>query len=108
MGLKTGFGAVPVPLSETACGLPLALSVITSVVVRGVCPEAVGLNTTGMLVVPLGATVIGAAGVGRLKPAASAKSPGLLPLNVSPVICNGALPVLVAVTESGALVVPTA
>lgn len=106
MGLKAAVGAVPVPVSETACGLLPALSVMTSVAER--CPDAVGLNTKGIPVEPLGAMVMGAAVVGRTKPVDNPKSPGLPPLRDSPVICNGALPVLVAVTDSVALLLPMA
>lgn len=52
--------------------------------------------------------MIGAAAVGSVKPLASAKSPGLLPPNVTAVICKGALPVLFAAIGNVALVLPTA
>lgn len=94
-------------MSATLCGLPLALSVTMSDALR--VPDAVGLNTTGMLVAPpLAATVMGTAEVGRIKVAGNPKSAGLLPPNPSPVIWRAALPVLLAVTGCGALVVPTA
>lgn len=96
-----------VPLSPTLCGLPLALSVMTSDALR--VPDAVGLNTTGMLVTPpLAATVRGVAGVGAVKVPENPKSAGLLPANPRPVIWSAALPVLVTVTVCGRLVAPTA
>lgn len=95
-----------VPVSATVCGLPLALSVMTSDALR--VPDAVGLNTTGMTAELLAATVIGEAGVGTMNVAGNPKSAGLLPPNPNPVIWRAALPVLVTVIDCGALVVPTA
>ena len=48
------FTTVPVPLSETVCGLPGALSVIDKVAVRG--PPCVGLKVTLMVQGVPGAT----------------------------------------------------
>ena len=71
-------------------------------------PAAVGEKTTGMLAVPpLARTLRGVAGVGRVKPAAKPKSPGLVPLKARAVICKAAVPELVTVKGRGALEVPT-
>jgi len=42
--LGESFAVVPMPLSATFCGLPLALSVMLSAAVR--VPDAVGLKVT--------------------------------------------------------------
>src|SRR5437868_12742079 len=57
-GLMVAMGAVaamPVPVSGTVCGLPLASSVIVIAPVR--VPVAVGVKVTVMVHVPLAATV---------------------------------------------------
>src|SRR5213082_2545082 len=87
-------GTTPVPVRVTSWGLPLALSVILSVPV--LAPTAVGVNVT--LIV-------------QLAPAASAL-PQLLVWSKSPLIAiaaifSVALPALLSVTVSGALVLPT-
>lgn len=101
-GLNTMVGPTPLPLTLRDCGLPLALSVNCNVAVRG--PNAAGVNTTGMAAVPpFAATVIGRLGVGAVKLAGSAKSPGLAPPKVKPVICSEPFPVFVTVIDKGAL-----
>ena len=93
------FAVVPIPLSVTFCGLPVALSVTDSVPVR--FPICVGLKVT--------LTV-------QLAPAASelpqvwvcAKSPALVPVIAMEVIVNLVVPTLVRVTVFAGLVVPTA
>jgi hypothetical protein len=89
--------AIPVPLRETICGLPGALSVMLSAAVR--VPDAVGLNLTLML---------------QLAPAGSelpqvwvcTKSPALVPVIAMLLMVKLAVPVLLSVTIFGALVVP--
>src|SRR5437016_2908473 len=85
-------GAVPVPLSDTVCGLPVALSAIVTAPVR--VPVAVGVNVTPMV---------------QLAPAAS-DAPQVLvsaksPLAAILVMLRAALPVLVRVTVCETLVV---
>ena len=89
---------MPVPERLTACGLPLALSVMLSEAVR--LPEAEGVKVT--LIV-------------QLAPAATelphvlvrAKSPALVPATAMLVMLKVALPVLLRVTVRAVLVVPT-
>ena len=50
-------GAVPLPFTETVCGLPAALSVVVSVAGRR--PVAVGVNVTLMVQVNPGPRVAG-------------------------------------------------
>jgi hypothetical protein len=91
--------AVPVPLRETVCGLPGALSVTERVPLR--LPVALGVKVT--------LTV-------QLAPAAnelpqvlvSAKSPALVPVIAMPVMLKVVVPTLVRVTVFAGLVVPTA
>ena len=88
--------AVPVPDRLTACGLPLALSVMLTEAVR--LPLAAGVNVT--LIV-------------QLLPAATelphvlvcAKSLALVPVSARLVMFKAALPVLVSVTVWAVLVV---
>jgi hypothetical protein len=93
-GVRLTTGTVPVPLSATLCGLPVALSVTLTVPVR--VPEAVGLKAT--LIVQLAWSPSEA---GQLL--VWAKSP----MVEMPVINNGAVPVLVTVTSRGVLVLLT-
>ena len=91
--------SAPVPLRETFCGLPAALSVILNAAMR--VPDAVGLNLTLML---------------QLAPAANelphvwvcAKSPTLVPVTAMLVIVKEVVPTLVRVTVFTGLVVPIA
>lgn len=55
----------------------------------------------------MAATLIGAAGVGTVKLAGNAKSPGLVPANAKPVIINTPFPVFVTAMVDGALALPT-
>jgi len=96
-GEKETFGdvwVVPVPLRETVCGLPDALSVTESVPLR--MPEVVGLNVTFTVQFAPAATV-------ELQLIVSAK----FALALIPEMVNVAVPELVSVTESGWLVAPT-
>lgn len=82
------------PLSETLCGLPLALSVMLSIPLRE--PLSVGLKVTLMVQLAPVPTEVP-------QVSDSAKSP----LVVMPVMLSVALPVLARVTGCDALVVPT-
>lgn len=91
-------GAVPVPLSATVCGEPVALSAIESVAAKLAAETGVKVTETA-----------------QLEPAASelpqvlvsAKSVGLAPVMVMPVIESVAFPVFISVAVCAAVVVPT-
>jgi hypothetical protein len=85
---------VPVPLRETVCGLPDALSVTEIVPLR--LPEIVGVNVTFTMQFAPAATV---------EPQLFVSAKFALALMFEMV--NVAVPELVSVTESGWLVVPT-
>src|SRR5947209_4698591 len=85
---------LPVPLSETVCGLPLAESVTVIAPVR--VPVVEGVNVTEMLQLAPALNELGQAFV-------CAKSP----LAAMPLIVSAAPPLLVNVTLCAALVVPT-
>jgi len=72
--------SVPVPVSETLCGLPGALSVMLTLAAR--FPVAVGVNVTLI-----------------------AQSPLLAPVMAMLAMVNGAVPLFVSVTLCAALVV---
>ena len=82
-------GAVPVPLRLALWGLPLALSVMLSEAAR--LPLAEGVKVTLMVQLPPAATELPQVLVW-------AKSLALVPVTVTLVIVNVALPVLVRVT----------
>ena len=92
--VTAGAGVEPVPLRVTACGLPDASSVIVTLADRA--PVAVGENVALMVHVALAASVPGQSFV-------CAKSP----LTVIAAMVSGAVPLLVSVTGSAPLVVPT-
>src|SRR5229473_2781047 len=91
-------GAVPVPVSDTLCGLPEASSAIVTLADR--FPVAVGLNLTLMEQFALAAT---------LPPhvLVCEKSPALVPVTAMLEIVNVAVPVLDRLTICTLLVVPT-
>jgi hypothetical protein len=97
---------VPVPFSETDCGLPVALSAILSVAARA--PFAVGVNVT--LIVQLAFAARLPDGLHVPAPAALPKAKSLLlaPMIENPAKLTAADPVLLTVTLSAPLVVPTA
>ena len=99
--LKLTTGSIPVPLSDTVCGLPLALSLIEMLALR--LPVAVGVKVALMLQVPLTARVAGLIGQVWL----GLKSPGLVPPGVMALMLRGAVPLLVRVTDCAPLVVLT-
>jgi len=89
----------PVPTRLTVWGLPVALSVMVNEAVR--VPLAVGLKVTLMAQLPLAATELPQLLVW-------AKSPAFVPVMAMLVRLKEAPPVLVRVTVSAALTVPTA
>src|SRR5207245_857479 len=94
---------MPVPASETDCGLPAASSVMFTVVARA--PVAAGVKLT--LIVQLAPGATEPAPVGQVLPAAKAKSAACAPMMVTPLRSSGPLPLLVRVTVCAGLVVPT-
>jgi hypothetical protein len=97
VGDRLTAGAVPVPVSVTFCGDPVALSAIFSVAVR--VPVAAGLKLTVIVQNPLAATLAPQVLV-------SEKAVALVPLRViaEALSVSGAVPVLVSVTGSVAVV----
>src|SRR5947209_3062997 len=94
---------MPVPASDTDCGLPGASSVMVTVAVRA--PVAAGVKL--MLIVQLAPGATEPAPVGQVLPAAKAKSAACAPMMVMLVRFSGAPPLLVRVTVCAGLVVPT-
>src|SRR2546422_668069 len=94
---------MPVPASDTDCGLPGASSVMVTVAVRA--PVAAGVKL--MLIVQLAPTPTEPAPVGQVLPAAKAKSAACAPVMVMLVRFSGVPPLLVSVRFCAALVVPT-
>src|SRR5208282_3394267 len=84
LGVSVTVGKIPVPLSETPCGLPAALSVTESVAARA--PLALGVNAT--LMVQLPPTASGAVQLSVV----TAKSPLLVPVMAAELTAIGALP----------------
>ena len=90
---------VPVPESDTDCGLPLALSVMVSEAVR--VPAAAGVNKIAMVQLPPAATE-------ELQVSASVKSAASAPVKAMLEMLKLALPVLLRVTTCEELVMSTA
>jgi hypothetical protein len=90
---------VPVPERLTACGLPLALSVMLTDPLRE--PEAEGVKVTLIVQSAPAATELPHVLV-------CAKSPGSVPVIAMLLTLKVALPVLLRVTVRAVLVVPTA
>jgi len=99
VALRAMPGTVPVPESGTVCGLPLALSLITSEALRPPVPS--GLNVTFTAVLLPGVTVIGKV------PEVRVKSPLFVPVIAKFEITRLAVPLFVTVTGVGALAVAT-
>jgi hypothetical protein len=93
VGFKVITAPVPVPVNETVCGLPGALSATESVPVR--VPVAVGVNVTEILQFEPAASVVEQVFV-------CAKSP----VREIPMPVNVDVPSLYSVTICAALVVP--
>src|SRR2546427_8218873 len=94
---------MPIPASDTDCGLPGASSVMVTVAVRA--PVAAGVKL--MLIVQLAPGATEPAQVGQVLSAAKAKSAACAPVMVMLVRFSGAPPLLVSVTFCAGLVVPT-
>jgi len=60
VGVRVTAGAVPLPVSGTVCGLPVALSVTEMLAVR--LPVAVGVKVTEMVQLAPAASVLGLSG----------------------------------------------
>jgi hypothetical protein len=97
--LKLTAGAVPVPVSATVCGLPVALSDTEMLACR--VPEAVGVKVTLMVQLVAAASELPQVLV-------CAKSPLFVPVMLMLLRVKAALPELLSVTVLAALVVPTA
>src|SRR2546422_900668 len=78
VGAKVTAGAMPIPASDTDCGLPRASSVMVTVAVRA--PVAAGVKL--MLIVQLAPGATEPAPVGQVLPAAKAKSAACAPVMV--------------------------
>jgi len=105
-GARLATGKVPVPVSGTVCGLPLALSATLTFADRA--PVAVGLKVTPTP--QLNPTFSELAPKGQAVPLVGApklKSPGFVPVSVIPVILSAAEPLFVTVTLLTALDTPT-
>ena len=98
LGETPATGAVPVPVRPNVCGLPLALSVKINEALR--LPVADGVNVTLTVQVLLGVSVAPEQ-VSALLP----KSLAFVPPIVTVEIVRLAVPALVTVTGSAALVV---
>src|SRR3989442_8427818 len=103
MGAKVTAGAMPVPARDTDCGLPTASSVMFSA--AGRAPGPAGVKLTLIVQVAPGATEL--APVGRVLPAAKARSGSCAVVMSMLVRLSGAASLLVSVTFCPALVVPT-
>jgi hypothetical protein len=91
---------VPVPVNGTVCGLPGTPSATLTAAVR--VPDAVGVKVTVNVQLVFAARLDPQAFAG----AGTAKSPGLVPVNVMPAMLSAALPLFVSVTVWAVLVVP--
>src|SRR3989442_1535220 len=103
MGAKVTAGAMPVPASDTDCGLPAASSVMFTA--AACTPGPAGVKLTLIVQLAPGATEL--VPIGQVLPAAKAKSAACAPVMVMLVRFSGAPPLLVRVTFCAALVVPT-
>src|SRR5438874_240712 len=99
MGANPTAGAVPFPLSATVCGLPPALSVTE--IVRASSRESVGVTVTLVEQLAPAAKVAGLVGQALAPVLVAAKSPEA----AKEVIVKAAVPVLVSVTVTDALMV---
>src|SRR3989441_1133639 len=103
VGAKVTAGTIPVPASDTDCGLPGASSVMVTVAVRA--PVAAGVNVTVKAQLADAATGPPARGHGATPEPATAKSPGFEPARAMLVMLRVAVPLLVRVTVCAGLVV---
>src|SRR5438128_2702193 len=103
VGAKVTAGTIPVPASDTDCGLPGASSVMVTVAVRA-------LGAPGLKVMLMAQPADAATGTPALHDAlpisaAMAKSPGFKPARTMLVMLRVAVPLLVRVTVCAGLVV---
>jgi galactitol-specific phosphotransferase system IIB component len=98
VGERPSSGAVPVPERLTACGLPMALSVMLTEAVR--LPLAEGVKVTLIVQLPPAATELP-------QVLLWAKSPALVPVIARLEILMAPLPLLLRVAVCAALLVPT-
>ena len=98
LGVTLIAGAVPVPLSATVWGLPVALSLTVSA--ADSAPTSDGVNVNARLVFAPGATLTGRVGAGK------AKSDAFAPVMESAEMTSVAVPVLLIVTDRAVLLVP--
>src|SRR3989441_1106053 len=103
VGAKVTAGAMPIPASDTDCGLLAASSVMVTVAARP--PVAAGEN--GRAMGRERAEVSVAAPALKKMPAAKAKSAACAPVMVMLVRFSGVPPLLVSVRFCAALVLPT-
>jgi hypothetical protein len=97
---------VPVPFSETDCGLPVALSAMLNVAAR--TPVAVGVNVTLIVQLAFTPKVPDGLHVPAPAPLPNAKSLLLAPIIEKPAKLTADDPVLLTAKLSAPLVVPTA
>src|SRR5437879_1180474 len=90
---------MPVPASDTDCGVPAASSVMFTAAAR--TPGPAGVKLTLIVQLAPGATEL--APVGQVLPAAKAKSAACAPMMVMLVRFSGAPPLLVRVTVCAGL-----
>ena len=88
--------SVPVPVSETVCGLPDAVSLTLREAARG--PVPVGVNVTLIMQFNPGPRVAGLIGQAVAPVLVALKSPLFVPVVEMLAIISGALPVLLNVT----------
>src|SRR5256712_478744 len=100
VGAKVTAGTIPVPASDTNCGLPGASSVMVTVAVRALAAVGVNVRLTRQL-----APATTVAPFVQVVPAAMAKSPGFKPARTMLVMLRVAVPLLVRVTVCTGLVV---
>src|SRR5207245_2744700 len=93
VGAKVTAGTIPVPASDTDCGLPGASSVMVTVAVRALAAVGVNVRLTRQL-----APATTVAAFVQVVPAAMAKSPGFKPARTMLVMLRVAVPLLVRVT----------
>src|SRR3989441_3346804 len=103
VGAKVTAGAMPIPASDTDCGLPGASSEMVTVADRA--PGAAGVKM--MLIVQLAPGATEPAPVGQVLPAAKAKSAACAPGMVMLTTVSRAPALFVSLTFCPTLVVPT-
>src|SRR5437879_3140297 len=97
---------MPVPASETDCGLPAASSVMLTVAARA--PVAAGANVTVKVQLAKGAIGPPASGQGPApEPATATQSPGFVLFPYTTLFRSVAVPLLVRVTVCAGLLVLT-